>query len=157
MLSGINNNLPLFANVVPFGVQILYYYYCYYYYCSCYDDGRGEAKERSWLPPSLCLHPAQSFLAQCLPAGWVVYIPSPEQLLLSGGCKGAWRLPFPMRAHPHCPGVAWTGQGDGGRWGNPWLLGWSCSLLLTDPCSSTGADREAEEGRGSRGEGWEPG
>lgn len=53
-------------------------------------------------------------------------------------------------ARPHHAGVAWADQG---RWGkDPWLLGWSCSLLLATPRSSVG-----QMGRWKRAEGAEVG
>lgn len=77
-------------------------------------------------------------------------MPSAEQLWLSGGCEGAWQLPGPVPAHPHHPGVAWAGQGA--WWGDPWLLGWSCSRLLADRRSSCAGNGKVEVGGGSPAE-----
>lgn len=53
-----------------------------------------------------CLHLSTSILLHHpLPVEWVVYVPSPEQLLLPGGCEGARRLPGFVPSHPHQVGM----------------------------------------------------
>lgn len=98
--------------MLPFGVQILYYYY---YYCNCYDVGRREAEERSWLPPSLCLHPACHPLpSTCLWGGWFIYHAraAPALWRVQGSPVAPW--PHAGSSPPPWGSLSWLGGTAGG-------------------------------------------